>query len=65
MLRRVEQTAQLHAALRDYDGDLGFWAPFGTYIPEGLAELQAHARPTRRRPILNGRNGNGPCSRRC
>ena len=40
MLRRVEQTAHLHAALRDYDGDLGFWAPYGTYIPEGLAELQ-------------------------
>ena len=40
MLRRVEQTAQLHAALRDYDGDLGFWAPYSTYIPEGLAELQ-------------------------
>jgi hypothetical protein len=38
---RIEQTARLHAALRNYDaGDLGFWAPFGTYIPEGLAELK-------------------------
>jgi len=41
MGNRMEQTAQLHAALREYDaGDLGFWAPFGTYIPEGLAELK-------------------------
>ena len=41
MRSRIEQTARLHAALRDYDaGDLGFWAPFGTYIPEGLAELK-------------------------
>jgi hypothetical protein len=41
MRRRVAQTARLHAALRDYDGtELGFWAPFGTYIPEGLAELR-------------------------
>ena len=41
MGRRIEQTARLHAALRDYDGgDLAFWAPFGTYIPEGLAELE-------------------------
>jgi Phosphotransferase enzyme family len=41
MPTRIEQTAQLHAALRDYDGGgLGFWAPFGTYIPEGLAELK-------------------------
>jgi Phosphotransferase enzyme family len=40
MMHRIEQTARLHAALRDYDGtDLGFWVPFGTYIPEGLAEL--------------------------
>ncbi|MHC9295487.1 aminoglycoside phosphotransferase family protein [Mycobacterium sp. LTG2003] len=37
---RLQQTARLHAALRDYDGPLSFWAPFGTYIPEGLAELQ-------------------------
>lgn len=37
---RLRQTAGLHAALRDYDGPLSFWAPFGTYIPEGLAELQ-------------------------
>jgi hypothetical protein len=41
MPRRIAQTARLHAALRDYDGgELGFWAPFGTYIPEGLAELK-------------------------
>ena len=41
MSTRIEQTARLHAALRDYDaGGLGFWAPFGTYIPEGLAELK-------------------------
>jgi hypothetical protein len=41
MRRRIEQTARLHAALRDYDGGgLGFWAPFGTYIPEGLAALE-------------------------
>jgi hypothetical protein len=41
MTRRVEQTARLHAALRDYPGDdLGFWAPFGSYIPEGLAALE-------------------------
>ncbi len=41
MSRRIEQTARLHAALRDFDaGELGFWAPFGTYIPEGLAELE-------------------------
>ncbi|KWX23344.1 aminoglycoside phosphotransferase [Mycolicibacterium wolinskyi] len=37
---RLRQTARLHAALRDYDGPLSFWAPFGTYIPQGLAELQ-------------------------
>ncbi|RAV15135.1 aminoglycoside phosphotransferase family protein [Mycolicibacterium sp. GF69] len=40
MERRMARTAQLHAALRDYDGELDFWAPFGTYIPEGLAELE-------------------------
>ncbi len=41
MRNRIEQTARLHAALRHYDAcDLGFWAPFGTYIPEGLAELK-------------------------
>jgi hypothetical protein len=41
MQRRIEQTARLHAALRDYpDDDLTFWAPFGTYIPEGLAALE-------------------------
>nr|WP_090340198.1 phosphotransferase [Mycolicibacterium malmesburyense]CRL69195.1 phosphotransferase family protein [Mycolicibacterium malmesburyense] len=38
--QRMEQTAKLHAALRDYDGDLDFWAPFGNFIPEGLAELR-------------------------
>jgi hypothetical protein len=41
MIGRIEQTAQLHAALREYnDPELGFWAPFGTYIPEGLAALE-------------------------
>ena len=41
MLHRIEQTAHLHAALREYPcDDLGFWAPFGAYIPEGLAELK-------------------------
>ncbi|KUI21945.1 aminoglycoside phosphotransferase [Mycobacterium sp. GA-1285] len=40
MDRRMEQTAQLHAALRDYDGNLDFWVPFATYIPEGLAALR-------------------------
>lgn len=39
MMRRIEQTAHLHAALREYDGDLEFWAPFATYIPDGLAAL--------------------------
>lgn len=38
---RFEMTARLHAALRDHDGDdLGFWTPFNTYIPDGLAELE-------------------------
>mgnify|MGYP000918683912 CR=1 FL=1 len=40
MTVRVEATARLHAALRDYDStDLGFWVPFNTFIPEGLAQL--------------------------
>lgn len=40
MTQRMRQTARLHAALRDYDdGQLGFWAPFGSYVPEGLSEL--------------------------
>lgn len=40
LIDRVARIAQLHAALRDYDGDeLGFWAPFGTYIAEGLTAL--------------------------
>ena len=40
MSERVEQTARLHAALRDYDGgELRFWAPFG-HIPDGLVALQ-------------------------
>ena len=40
MPERIEQTARLHAALRDYDGgELRFWAPFG-HIPDGLAALQ-------------------------
>jgi hypothetical protein len=37
---RVAQTAELHAALLDYEGDLEFWAPYGTYIPEGLTALE-------------------------
>ncbi|MDQ2637384.1 MAG: aminoglycoside phosphotransferase family protein [Actinomycetota bacterium] len=41
MPKRIEETARLHAALRDYDGEeLGFWAPFGMYIPDGLCALQ-------------------------
>ncbi|OBB60384.1 aminoglycoside phosphotransferase [Mycobacterium sp. 852013-51886_SCH5428379] len=37
---RFEMTARLHAALRSYPGDeLGFWTPFGTFIPEGLNAL--------------------------
>lgn len=39
--QRFEMTARLHAALRGYrGGNLGFWAPFNTYIPDGLAELE-------------------------
>ena len=41
---RVAQTTRLHAALRDYptsSGELSFWAPYGTYIPEGLIALEA------------------------
>lgn len=41
--RRVAQTAHLHAALRDYrdpSGELDFWAPYGAYIPDGLAALE-------------------------
>ena len=41
----------------------GSGRPFGTYIPEGLAELEANARPAPILPISNGRNGNGPSSR--
>jgi hypothetical protein len=37
---RVAQTARLHAALRGYPGELSFWAPYGTYIPDGLAALE-------------------------
>ncbi|MCV7283620.1 phosphotransferase [Mycolicibacterium flavescens] len=40
MAARMAATARLHAALRDYPGELGFWAPFGTYIPEGLTRLR-------------------------
>jgi hypothetical protein len=40
MTHRIRQTARLHAALRDYDDDrLGFWVPFGSYVPEGLSAL--------------------------
>lgn len=39
--RRCEATAELHAALCEYPGgDLGFWTPFNTYIPDGLAALE-------------------------
>lgn len=39
--RRCATTAELHAALREYPGaDLGFWTPFNTYIPDGLAVLE-------------------------
>lgn len=38
--QRVETTARLHAALREYpSAALGFWAPYNTYIPDGLADL--------------------------
>lgn len=37
---RTAQTATLHAALRDYPGELDFWAPYGAYIPEGLIALE-------------------------
>jgi hypothetical protein len=38
---RFEMTARLHAVLREFDGgELGFWTPFNTYIPDGLAELE-------------------------
>ncbi len=41
MSRRMAETARLHLALRDYDGgDLGFWTPFSSYIPQGLDALQ-------------------------
>lgn len=37
---RFEMTARLHAALRAHPGDdLGFWVPYNTYIPDGLAVL--------------------------
>ncbi len=38
--QRMEMTARLHLALREYDdGGLGFWTPFNAYIPDGLADL--------------------------
>lgn len=37
---RTARAAELHAALRAYPGELGFWVPFGTYIPSGLAALE-------------------------
>lgn len=40
IIARVAQTARLHAALRDYDGELEFQAPYGSYIPDGLAALE-------------------------
>ncbi|SEH61330.1 Phosphotransferase enzyme family protein [Mycolicibacterium rutilum] len=40
IIARMSRVAQLHAALREYRGELGFWVPFGTYIPDGLAQLR-------------------------
>lgn len=71
MHRRMEATARLHAALRDYDGGgLGFWAPFSLFIPEaltaleGLPELVSAADVERARrewevlaPVLTSRDG--------
>jgi hypothetical protein len=41
--RRAEMTAQLHAALREYPGELTFLFPLDESIPDGLAEL--HQQP--------------------
>jgi hypothetical protein len=38
--RRAELTAQLHAALRGYPGELAFLFPLDESIPDGLAELE-------------------------
>lgn len=39
--RRFTMTARLHSVLSEYDGSqLGFWTPFATYIPDGLATLE-------------------------
>lgn len=38
--QRCAATARLHAALRDYDGDLAFGTQYDTYVPDALAELE-------------------------
>ena len=39
---RLAMTAKLHAVLADYtDENLGFWAPFATYVPDGLTALES------------------------
>lgn len=38
--RRYEITAQLHAALREYPGELPFLVPLDASIPDGLAQLE-------------------------
>jgi hypothetical protein len=38
--RRSEITAQLHAALREYPGELPFLVPLDASIPDGLAQLE-------------------------
>ncbi|OBF25061.1 aminoglycoside phosphotransferase [Mycobacterium sp. ACS4331] len=41
LVHRASYTARLHAELREYDGSgLGFWTPFGAYIPASLAALE-------------------------
>lgn len=41
-VRGVQRTAPLHAALRDYPGDLPFLAPIGSFVPDGLLWLEEH-----------------------
>jgi len=39
---RLAMTAKLHAVLADYTGEnLNFWAPFATYVPDGLTALES------------------------
>lgn len=40
--RRADLTAHLHAALREYPGELPFLMPLGASIPDGLAQLEQH-----------------------